>query len=148
MDKRHQAVTATILGFPLEPCWVVVVLESPLPSSQHAAWPESSNKYIFLSVILFLLCPRKENLFTVSFFGALLGCRYYTWTFSSCDDWRLLSSWGSWPSHCSSFSPFGAQLKGEQSSVAVALGLGCPTACGVSPDQEWNPHPLQRQVDS
>ena len=43
-----------------------MVLESTLPSSQHAAWPESSNKYISLSVILFLLCPRKENLFTVS----------------------------------------------------------------------------------
>ena len=31
-------------------------------------------------------------------------------------------------------------------SVNVVEGLSCPTASGVFPDHEWNPHPLYWQV--
>ena len=33
-------------------------------------------------------------------------------------------------------------------SLVVAHGLDCPTACGIFPDQGWNPCPLYWQADS
>ena len=33
-------------------------------------------------------------------------------------------------------------------SLAVDFGLGCRTACGIFPDQGWNPCTLRWQVDS
>ena len=39
-------------------------------------------------------------------------------------------------------------LSSEQALVVVVLGLSCPTACGIFPDQESNLCPLHWQVDS
>ena len=41
-----------------------------------------------------------------------------------------------WVSHCSGFPCCGAWAPG---SVVVARGLRCPEACGIFPDQGWNP---------
>ena len=67
---------------------------------------------------------------------------------------------GARASHCSGFSCCGARAlsagasgvvaRGLQSagSVAVAQGLSCSTACGIFPDQGWNPCPSHWQADS
>ena len=39
-------------------------------------------------------------------------------------------------------------LQGAWASVVDAPRLGCPTACGISLNQESNPHSLCWQVDS
>ena len=46
------------------------------------------------------------------------------------------------------FSCVEAQALGVKASVVVTHGLSCPVACGVFPDQGWNPCPLHWQVDS
>ena len=45
--------------------------------------------------------------------------------------------------------PRGAALmeRGCAGSVAVELGLSCPTACGIFPDQGLNPCPLHWQAE-
>ena len=55
------------------------------------------------------------------------------WAFSRCGERRLLSSWGVRAAHCGGFSCC--------SSVVVAHEVSCPAACGIFPDQEWNPCP-------
>ena len=42
----------------------------------------------------------------------------------------------------------GLRLQGARASVVDAHRLGRPTACGISLNQEPNPHPLCWQVDS
>ena len=39
-------------------------------------------------------------------------------------------------------------LQGSRASVVVAQGLGCSSACGIFPDQGWNPCLLHWQMDS
>ena len=46
------------------------------------------------------------------------------------------------------FSVFCCSLQALSTSVAVAQGLGCPQACGISPHQGLNPCPLHWQADS
>ena len=55
---------------------------------------------------------------------------------------------GARASHCGGFSGCGARALGAWASVAVAHGLSCSAACGIFPDQGWNPCPLHWQVDS
>lgn len=43
--------------------------------------------------------------------------------FSSCSEWRLLSSCDAWTSHCSVFSCWGAQALGTRVSVVMAPGF-------------------------
>ena len=80
----------------------------------------------------------------------------------------LLSSCGTWPSHCSGFSCCWAQALGQvgfsscdiwvqvvalprlesTGSSAVALRLSWPAACGIFLDQELNLCLLHQQADS
>ena len=73
------------------------------------------------------------------YFLVFLGVRCYTWAFSSCGEWRLLSSSKVWASHCHGFSCCRAQALGVQASV-VACGLNrissqapehSPGSCGA-----------------
>ena len=61
--------------------------------------------------------------------------------FSSCGKRGLLSSCGSWSSHCSGFSCCGLQSLGCAGSVAVTNRLSCSLACGIFPDQGSNLFP-------
>ena len=62
--------------------------------------------------------------------------------FSSCGKWGLPCNCGEWASHCSEF------YCGVQASIVVAHGLSCSDACGIFPDQGFNPCLLHWQVDS
>ena len=75
---------------------------------------------------------------------------------SSCSELGVLSSYDVQASHCSGFSCCEARARGlnglqqlwlegstAQASIATAHGLGCSEACGVFPDQGWNPHLLR-----
>lgn len=66
--------------------------------------------------------------------------------FSSCSDGEPLW-YDVWTSHCSWFL---LQSTGSSTwiSVVVVHGVSCPAACGIVPEQGWNPHPLHWQVDS
>ena len=70
-------------------------------------------------------------------FVAALGLCSCTRACSSCSGRGLLSSCGAWASHCGGFS-----------CRTWALGLCCPTACGIFQDRGSNPCPLHWQVDS
>ena len=54
---------------------------------------------------------------------AALSVRCYTWAFSSCGKWRLLSSCGAWASHCSGFFCCRAWALECASSVVWNTGL-------------------------
>ena len=80
------------------------------------------------------------------------------WAFSSCREWRLLCSCGTWASHCSGFS-CGAQALGTGASVLAASRsyhagsnavqrLNCSAACGIFPEKGLSPCLLHYQVDS
>ena len=80
-----------------------------------------------------------------------VGC---TWTFSSRGEQWLLSSCGSWASHCvaSLVAEHGlwastCQLQ-HAGSIVVAHGFSCPVVCGVLVDKGSNLCPLHWQVDS
>ena len=72
----------------------------------------------------------------------------------------LLSSCGVWASHCGDFHCCGARALGTRkstvtapglqstSSVVVAHGPSCSTACGIYPNQGLNPCLLHWHVDS
>ena len=66
-------------------------------------------------------------------FLAMLGPHCCAWAFSS-GEWGLLS-------------PCVAQALGTH-LVAVARGLSCPKACGISLDQGLNQRPLYCKADS
>ena len=51
-------------------------------------------------------------------------------------------------SRCTGFSSCGSRAPKSASSVVVAHGLSCSTACGILPDQGSNPCPLHWQADS
>ena len=80
--------------------------------------------------------------------------------FSSCSDLGLLSSCGVHASRCSGFSCCGTWALGcvgfsscssrpqSTGSVVVAHGVICPIACGIIPNQGWNPCLPRWQVDS
>ena len=104
------------------------------------------NKHVF-TVINFLQ-RWALHLFTYHFFSAALGVRCYTWAFSSCGKWRLLSSCGAWASHCRGFSCCGAWALECASSVAVAHRLSCPVACGIFLDQGSTLCPMHWQRNS
>ena len=86
-------------------------------------------------------------IYLISLVLAVLGLHCCKRAFSSCGEWGLLSSWGVQASHCGGFSCCRAQAL-EQSSVVVVLKLSCPKACGIFPNQEWNPCPLHWQEGS
>ena len=60
--------------------------------------------------------------------------------FSCCKAWAL-GRWG--------FSSFGMRLPGSgaQTQSLWCMGLSCSVACGIFPDQGWNPCLLHWQVD-
>ena len=94
---------------------------------------------------------RLQNTFKklfISLFLALQGLRCCMWAFFSCGHQELLSSWGVWASRCGDFSCSGAQALDTRASVVVEYGLSCSLACGIFPDQGWNPCPLPWQADS
>ena len=66
-------------------------------------------------------------------FLAALGLSRCVQAFSSC---------GSWASHCSGFSCWGAWTPG------VGHGLSCPAACGIFLEQDSSPSPSHWQADS
>ena len=84
-------------------------------------------------------------------FLAVLGLCCWMQAFSSCDRLELHSSMQA--SHCGGFSCCSARALGctgfsSWGSVVVAHRLSCPMACGIFPDQGWDPRPLHWQVDS
>ena len=101
------------------------------------------NTYIFEQLIFKIFV----YLFIYSFL-AVLGLCCYTWAFSGCSKWGLLSSRGARASHCGGVSCCGAQAPGHIGSVVAAHRLSCPVACETFPDQGSNPCPLHWQVDS
>ena len=98
-------------------------------------------KFLFISYLfLFFNCARSSLL-----------CRL----FSSCGEYRLLSSWGAWASHWSVFSCYSAGSRhagfsscSKQASVVVVHGPSCSVACRILPDQGLNLCPLHLQEDS
>ena len=71
--------------------------------------------------------------------------------FSSCGE--LLFSYGEQASHRGGFSLrwlllWAWTLEYRLSSCGIHTGLSCPVACGIFPDQGWNPCPLHWQGDS
>ena len=108
--------------------------------SLFASWSVSLGIYKFLHFFF-----KKPNLF-IYFCLALLGLPCCTdFFFSSCCDQGLLSSCGTWASHCSSFSR-AHELEGIQVSVAAICGLNsCGSqalehglsSCGT---RAWLPH--------
>ena len=88
---------------------------------------------IYLFTLLFLVAP------------GLHCCRQ---AFSGCRELGLLSCCNAQASQRSVFSYCGTQALGTRVSVVAALGLSCSMACGIFPDQGWNPCPLHWQGDS
>ena len=60
---------------------------------------------------------------SIYLFLAVLHICYSVGFFSSCSEWRLLSSCDAWTSHCSEFSCWEAQALGTQASVVMAPGF-------------------------
>ena len=116
----------------------ILPLKPPtLECSVMTAWPLT---YSFNSTLSlkkkknFLL---KKILFIYSCMQAFSTCSKRGYSLSSC---------GARSSCCSGFSHCGAQ--DLRASVAVALRLSCPAACGISRDQGSNPCRLYLQVES
>ena len=94
---------------------------------------------------------------SLSLFFFFLSLFIYFWLclifdVSSFSEWGPFSSYGARASHCGGFS-CEAQALGTQTSVDVVnivalLGLSCPRACGLFPDQGLNQCPLGWQMDS
>ena len=83
-------------------------------------------------------------LFMYLFLAALGLCRC-AWTFSSCDEQGLLSSWGAWSSHCNGFSCCRAWPLG---TVVETLRLGFPATWEMFLGQGSNSCPLHCHLDS
>ena len=82
------------------------------------------------------------------FIFTALSLHCYMLVFSSCGDGGLLSGSDVWASHCSWFFIAEHRLESTWVSVVVVHGVSCPAACGIIPEQGWNPCPLHWQVDS
>ena len=93
-------------------------------------------------------------------FLAALGLHCCAQAFSSCGERGLLfvvvhrllivvaSLVAEQGSRCAGFSSCGTQALERRLSSCGARGLSCSMACGIFPDQGWNPCPLHWQVDS
>ena len=116
-----------------------------------------------LSGMIPLMTFLKGFFFVFCFFFCCAGSSLLHRLFSSCGEWRLLSSCGVQASYCSGFSCCQVQTVGHTGfsscgtwaqelwfpgSIAVAQGLGCSMACGIFPDQGSNLCLLHWQVDS
>ena len=84
--------------------------------------PSSHNQLPSMSASLF---KKKKNYL----FLAVLGLCCCARAFSSCLEWRLLSSCGMQASHCGGFS------------CCRMWAPGCPSACEIFLDQRSNPYP-------
>ena len=84
------------------------------------------------------------------FFLIALGLHCCPQAFSSYSNWeRLLAVVHSLPTEVVSLvAERGLQQLPHTGSAVAAYGLGCPTACGILPEQESNLCVLQLQVDS
>lgn len=87
----------------------------------------------------------KKNLFILLL--SALGLRCFVQAFSNCRARGLVSAaaYRRLTEAASLVADHGLQSVG---SAVVAHRLGCSTACGVIPDQGWNPCSLYWQVDS
>ena len=79
-----------------------------------------------------------------------MGLHCHMWSFSSCGkQWLLFCGAqvvGLW---ASVFAACGLSSAGSSvGSVVVVWGPSCSMACGIFPEQGWNPCPLHWQVDS
>ena len=83
----------------------------------------------------------QENQPFVFIFLSVLGLCCWAQAFSSCGDWRLLSSCGPQASHCGGFPCCGSWTLDHRLSH-LAHGVRCPEACGIFQDQGSNPCPL------
>ena len=88
------------------------------------------------------------RLFSIYLFLAVLGLlQPMQWScciqaFSSCGQQGLLFVFDAQASHCNGFScSVGAQALDARASVVAALRLSCSEACGIFPNQGWNPCP-------
>ena len=97
-------------------------------------------------------------------FLAVLGLRHCRWALSSCREQGLLSSYGTWTSHCDGFSCHRAWAPGTPASevathgvsgchlptgsLTMVHGLSVPVACEIFLDQGSNQCALHWQVDS
>ena len=100
--------------------------------------------FFFLTNIFFLIY------YFIYLFLAVAGLSLLGRLFSNCGEQRLPFSCGAQASHCSDFYCCRAHILGHTGSVVgvAALGLNCPVACGIAPDQGLDPCPLLWQVDS
>ena len=82
----------------------------------------------------------------ISLFLAVLGLHCCTVFFLL---WPVgvLSAWGAWASHRTGSSCCGSRAL-SAGSVVVAHELSCSEACGIFPDQGFNPSLLHWSVDS
>ena len=100
-----------------------------------------------LSMIPFVFCFFKWArlffffLIFISVFLTAMDLHCCAWAFSSCGKWELSSSCSVQASHCGDFSS-------RRAWALKVHRLSCPMACGILPDQGWNPCPLHWQVDS
>ena len=88
-----------------------------------------------------------KNLFILLFLVAL-GLHCCMQAFSGCRELGLLSSCSAQASQGSVFSYCGTPALGTRVSIVAALGLSSSMACGILPDQGWNPCSLHWQGDS
>ena len=154
-------------------CLIVVTLYKYYQPISFLPWPIKS--MLFLCPLMFSFVPLaddwtcslplsvlktsslKRSLICVCVLTAV-GLRWCMWAFSSCFGWWLLCVCGVRALHCggSSFRSTGSRCMGlsscsralERCSVIVECGLSCSAACGIFPDQGWNPCPLHYKADS
>ena len=103
-----------------------------------------AGRFLSLTPILYFgYFKKKKNII----FLTALGLHSSVWAFSSCHEWRLLSSCNAWASHCGGFFFCRAQALGPVGLVVVAHGFSCPMAHGIFLDQGLNPCPcISRQI--
>ena len=68
----------------------------------------------------------------------MLGLHRYTWAFSGCSEWGLVSSFSAQASHGGGFSHCRAWVLGHAGSVVVVCGLNCFMVSGIFSDLESN----------
>ena len=97
--------------------------------------------FFFLYIVLYYL--KKNYLYIFGCAGSLL----LLGLFSSCVEWGRFSSCSARAFPCCGFSCCRAWALRCVSSVVMVHGLSCPVACGIFPDQRWNPSPQHWQAD-
>ena len=108
---------------------------------------------LFFFLFLFIYLPIYLSIYIL--FLAVLGLRCCAQAFSSCGErgllfvavCRLLIEVASLAAE-HGLQACGLQQLWHVGSVVVVCWLSCSVACGIFPDQGWNPSPLHWQADS